>query len=136
MVAIFKQEKGADALKKVQAGPAASGRAKVVSGAGGRRGGKAMAKGRSGEIKKMVEKISKYTPGGNKSVAKKSTGRILSGKTPALPSPGGDKNLAGTTDHTSMKDFKKMIQYLQKSKSSLGKRAGGKLSAAKTPKKR
>jgi len=137
MVSIFKQEKGADALKKVQAGPASSGKAKVVSGLAGRRGGKA-AKGRSGEIKKMVEKISKYTPGGNKSVTKKSTTRILSGKTPALPSPGGDKNLAGTTDHTSMKDFKKMIQYIQKSKTQyLGKRAGGKLSAgSKAPKKK
>jgi hypothetical protein len=112
----------------LQAGPASSGKAKIVSGSAGRRNGKISSLGKSGDIKKMVERIQKFTPGGNKSIAKKSTARILSGKTPALPSP-GDKNAAGTTDHTSMKDFRKMIQYLQKNKPSLGKRAGGKLSA-------
>jgi hypothetical protein len=137
MSTIFKQEKGADALKKLQAGPAAYGKAKVVGGSSGRRGGKAASKGKSGDIQKMVQKISKYTPSGNKSVAKKSTARILTGKTPALPSP-GDKNMAGTTDHTSMKEFRKMISYLQRNKKSgLGKRGGGKLStSSKAPKKK
>lgn len=82
----------------------------------------------------MVEKIQKFTPGQKASVtAKKSTSRIMSGKTPTLPSPGGDKE-AGTTDHQSMKDFKKMVAWIQKSRGKTtslgGKKTGGKLSAA------
>lgn len=77
---IFKQEKGADALKKIQAGPAASGKAKVTGGA--RSSGSKSAK-KGGKVAGIVEKISKLTPGGKKSAAKKSTAKILT-KAPTL----------------------------------------------------
>ena len=115
MVSIFKQEKGAEALKKLQGGPSVSSKAKVVGGAKAKKGN-AKSASKSGDIKKMVEKINKFTPGAGKpSVTdKKSTTRILTrpGKTPGtLPSPGGDRE-AGTTDHQTMKDFKKMVAWI------------------------
>jgi hypothetical protein len=125
---IFKQEKGADALRRLQAGPSASGKAKVVGGA--KKGAKGKGKGGSG-IGGIIEKITKFTPGDKKSAAaKKSTTRILT-KAPTLASPGGDKH-AGTTDHQSMKDFQKMISFLKnKGKGgAIGKR-GGKSSTAR-----
>jgi len=99
MNSIFKQEKGADALRKIQSGPAATGRAKVVGGA--RKSVKG--KGKAAGVGAVVEKLSKFTPGDKRSAAKKSTARILT-KAPTLQSPAGDKH-AGTTDHTSMKEF-------------------------------
>lgn len=126
---IFKQEKGADALRKLQAGPVSSGRAKVVGGAKGAKGArKAAGKGVSG----VVEKLSKFTPGDKKSAAKKSTARILT-KAPTMQSPGGDKQ-TGTTDNATMKDFQKMINYLKKNKKS-GK-AAGKASKSSVSKRR
>ena len=77
---IFKQEKGADALKKLQAGPASSGKAKVVGGA--KKGAKGKGKTGSG-VGAVVEKLAKYTPGDKRSAAKKSTARILT-KAPTL----------------------------------------------------
>jgi len=129
MTTIFKQEKGADALRKLQAPAGGSSKAKVVGGAKAKKQIKKGAKG--ADVRRMVDRISKFTPGQKGSVAKKSTSRIMSGKTPTLPSPGGDKD-AGTTDHQSMKDFKKMVAWIQKSrgKGGLGKKTGGKLSAA------
>jgi hypothetical protein len=115
---IFKQEKGADALKKIQAGPGTSGKAKVT---GGARGAAAKVARKSGKVAGIVEKISKLTPGGKNTAAKKSTARILT-RVPTLQSPGGDKE-AGTTDNATMKDFQKMISYLKKGKTS-GKRSG------------
>jgi len=50
-------------------------------------------------------------------------------KAPTLQSPGGDKH-AGTTDHSTMKDFQKMITYLKNKGKSTGKR-GGKTSGTK-----
>lgn len=126
MATIFKQEKGAEALKKLQGAPSGSVKPKVVGGAKGKK--KAVKSAAKGDIKRMVEKIQKFTPGGKPATEKKSTGRILSGKTPTLPSPGGDKE-AGTTDHQSMKDFKKMVAWIQSRKVPYGKRSG-KLSAA------
>jgi len=82
-----------------------------------------MKKTKSADTRKLVEKINKFTPNqGNKSTAKKSTSKFT--KVPQLPSPGGDKH-AGTTDHTSMKEFQKMIQFLKnKGRANLGKRGG------------
>ena len=40
------------------------------------------------DVKRIAEKISKLTPGGNSTAAKRSTHRILTGKTPTLPSQG------------------------------------------------
>lgn len=124
---IFKQEKGADALRKLQAGPASNSKAKVSGGA--KRGGKAAKKGSN--VSGVVEKLAKYTPGEKKSAAKKSTTRILS-RAPMLQSPGGDKQ-AGTTDHSTMRDFKKMISYLKKGKNAKkgGKASGTKLASGK-----
>lgn len=79
----------------------------------------------------MVEKLAKFTPGDKKSNAnKKSTTRILT-KAPTFPSPGGDKH-HGTTDHTSMKDFKKMMAYLKKNKT--GKKVSAKKLSGKKSK--
>ena len=86
----------------------------------------------------MAEKISKFTPGraSSHSAAKRSTHRILTGKSVDLPSPGAGSQ-AGTTNHQSMEEFKKMVAYFNKKykagqasgKKSLGKRTGGKLSS-------
>ena len=66
MISVFKQEKGANALKKLHAGPASSsGKARVIGGA--KRKAKQLEKAtqRSGDgVKKIAEKISKFTPGG------------------------------------------------------------------------
>jgi hypothetical protein len=128
ITSIFKQEKGADALRRLQAGPSASGKARVVGGA--KKGAKGKGKAGSG-VGGIVEKITKFTPGDKRSAAaKKSTARILT-KAPTLQSPGGEKH-AGTTDHQSMKEFKKMISFLKNKKTALGKR-GGKSSNARLP---
>jgi hypothetical protein len=124
MNSIFKQEKGADALRKLTAGPASTGKAKVVGGA------KRVAKGKGkvSGVGAVVEKLAKFTPGDKRSAAaKKSTARILT-KAPTLQSPGGDKQ-AGTTDHSSMRDFQKMISYLKNKKTTV--RKGGKASGTK-----
>jgi len=49
-----------------------------------------------------------------------------------MQSPGGDKQ-AGTTDHSTMRDFKKMISYLKKGKNAKkgGKSSGTKLASGK-----
>jgi hypothetical protein len=125
MNAIFKQEKGADALRKLQAGPSAGGKVRVSGGA--KKAGKA--KKGSNAVSNVVDKLAKFTPG-NKKAEKKSTTRIIS-KAPTFPSPGGD-NKTGTTDHTSMKDFKNMMAYLKKHKKTGAKKpTAGKLSKGK-----
>lgn len=126
---IFKQEKGADALRKVQAGPSTGGKAKVTGGAKGAAKGLKKA---GGKVANMVDKLNKLTPGGKKSAAKKSTAKILS-RVQTMQSPGGDRE-AGTTDNATMKDFQKMITYLKKGKNA-GKRSG-KMSGAKIGGKR
>lgn len=129
MNAIFKQEKGADALRRLQAGPSAGGKAKVVGGA------RKAARGRKGGagIGQIVEKISKFTPGDKKSAAKKSTARIVSARAPTLQSPGGDKH-AGTTDHQSMRDFQRMVNFLKSKKISKGKGSAARGSGKKSRK--
>ena len=99
-------------------GPAStSGKVRVIGGA--KRKAKQLEKAtqRSGDgVKKIAEKISKFTPGGNSTTAKRSTHRILTGKTPIninLPSPGAGSQ-AGTTNHQSMEEFKKMVAYFNK----------------------
>jgi len=127
MNSIFKQEKGADQLRKLQSGPSAGGKVAVKGGSkkAGKKGGK------SSGVGSMVEKLAKFTPGDKKSNAnKKSTTRILT-KAPTFPSPGGDKH-HGTTDHTSMKDFKKMMAYLKKNKGTGKKNSAKKLSGKKS----
>lgn len=108
---IFIQEKGKDALKKLndtEAHPVA----KVKGGAKGKK--KAASKGKaktgkksveSAEVRKQTDKILKYTP--SKSAGKKegtpqkgkasAAKRSVSKKTPSMPSPGGKKSTR-TTD--------------------------------------
>ena len=64
MATIFKQEKGINAFKKLQAGPASTGKAKVIGGAKLKRGSKVGSTSKSGDVKKIAERISKFTPGG------------------------------------------------------------------------
>jgi hypothetical protein len=131
--AIFKQEKGPEALKKVTAGGAAGGKAKVVGGAKKAAGPKAGLKAASKGVASVVEKLAKFTPGGRKSAVKRSTAKIVT-KAPTLQSPGGAQE-AGTTDHATMKDFRKMISYLKKGKGAAGKKSG-KVTGSKLSKKK
>lgn len=108
---IVRQEKGATAAKDATA------KGKVVGGAKGKKSSKAAAG------KSIGSKLAKFTPQGKKSMAKKSTAKLISGATPVLPSP-GDRSGAGTTNNQSMAHFKKMIAWYQKKK-------GGKASAGK-----
>ena len=102
---------------------------KVIGGAKGKIGGSKKSAGKG--VGSVVEKLSKFTPGGKKSANKKSASRIVT-KAPTLQSPGGEKN-AGTTDHSTMKDFKKMISYLKKS--GKGVKKAGKVSGTKLGKR-
>jgi len=140
---IFIQEKGKDALKKLdehQAQPAA---AKVKGGAKGKKKAaskskKVEKKSESTDVRKQVGKIVKYTPSKSagkkdgtpqKSAAKRSTSK----KTPAMPSPGGTgKGTAKTTDQMTMAQFKKYLDWHEKKKGGkvLGKRSAGKASTA------
>ena len=94
---------------------ASAGKVNVVGGAKLRKqkaNDKLLGKGNL-DVKRIAEKISKFTPGGKSNSAKRSTHRILTGKTPTLPSPGAVSQ-AGTTNHQSMEDFKKMVAYFNK----------------------
>jgi hypothetical protein len=131
MNAIFKMEKGADALRRLQSGAGSTGRAKVVGGP--KRAAKGKGKSGSG-IGSIVEKIQKFTPGDKRSAAaKKSTARIGGGKAPTMMSP-GDKH-AGTTDHQSMRDFQRMVNFLKNKKISKGKGSTARTNSGKKSKK-
>lgn len=110
MNAIFKHEKGSLALKKLQT-PLNNGRARILGGSKLSKNSKLIRKG--GDIKRIVEKISKFTPGQCNSTAAKRSAQRLSGKTPTIPSPGGGSHV-GTTNHQTMEDFKRMVAYLNK----------------------
>jgi hypothetical protein len=100
MLSILKLEKGTSALRRYVGSPGkVGGRAKVVGGVKLKKASKLI--GKSGEIKRIAERISKYTPGGASNGAKRSAQRILTGKTPTLPSPGAGSNNknSGTTNH-------------------------------------
>ena len=120
---IFKQEKGPDALKRLQVGAHASSKVKVIGGAKKGAKGKGKSASKASGVGAVADKITKFTPGDRKSVGKRSNARIVS-RAPTLQSPGGDKH-AGTTDHQSMKEFQKMLNYIKsKGKPTLGKRGG------------
>lgn len=160
---IFVQEKGKDALKKLEAGSEGTSAAPKVKGgkakgkAASKSAGKAAkaAKKAEGSVAKSVDKVLKYTPNkpssrketpqktvGKSSAAKKST---TGGKkqTPAMPSPGG-KQSTKTTDQMTMAQFKKYLQWHEQKKGGkassggkvLGKRSTGKASAASKASKR
>ena len=154
---IFVQEKGKEALKKLEtAEPTATvAQPKVKGGAKNKK--KALSKSAAkekktkkstggSEVRKSVDKILKYTPSksaakkeptpqksvGKQSAAKKST---TGGKkqTPAMPSPGGKKSTK-TTDQMTMAQFKKYLDWHEKKKggkASSGGKVLGKRSAGK-----
>lgn len=156
---VFVQEKGAQALRQLQA-PGAEGPApKVKGGAKGKKkaASKSAAKktvaGKRAEsaadVRKSVGAIVKYTP--NKPASKKETpqksasaapaGKVSAKKSvsggkkqaPAMPSPGGKKSTK-TTDQMTMAQFKQYLEWHEKrkgGKASSGGKVLGKRSAGK-----
>lgn len=121
MASILKQERGASPAKQ-----AAPSKPKVL---GGAKGGAVKSAKKDG-LKSLGKKLQKFSPPGKKSIVKKSAGKLGTGNTPgALPSPGDGRSGAGTTNNVTMKEFKKMVQSLQRK----GKVAKGKVA---TPKKK
>jgi hypothetical protein len=112
MNSIYRSEKGA--LPKSKS-PAAKPVKPTVKG-----GSKAIKKSpkKAGGI---ANKLAKFTPGGKKTLPKKSVGAAGAG---TMASPGEGKSAAATAEAKTMKQFKQMLAYLHKSK-------GGKGSAAK-----
>lgn len=148
---IFVQEKGKDALKRLEAtgslteapsaptaAPKVKGGAKGKAKAASKSTGKAAktAKKTEGAAAKSVDKVLKYTPNksssrketpqkaavGKSSAAKRST---TGGKkqTPAMPSPGGGKQSTKTTDQMTMAQFKKFLAWHEQKKG--GKASSG-----------
>jgi hypothetical protein len=124
MASILKQEKGASPKK---ADP--TGKAKVIGGA--KSGGKS---GKTAS-KSLGSKLAKFSPTNKKNAAKKSTAKIFSGATPVLPSPGDGRSGAGTTNQQTMREFKKMVEWINKSKGKGSAKKVGKKSASKGIKK-
>jgi len=108
ILAIFRQEKGNQALAALNRSPSSAGKPRVVGGA--KKGKVPAKKPKAAGIGKTVSKILKSSTPGRKSVAKKSTARIGRGnmKTP------GDSAKPGTARISSQKDFNKMIAFLKK----------------------
>lgn len=154
---IFVQEKGKDALKRLQE-PAVEGAAKVKGVKGKKKAasksaakkGPAAKKSESADIRKSVDKLVKYTPSSKKETPQKAAPAAPAGKvsakrsvsggkkqTPAMPSPGGKKSTK-TTDQMTMAQFKQYLDWHEKRKGGkassggkvLGKRSAGKASAA------
>ena len=121
MITIFKQERGVNALKKLQSQSYSCGKVRTIGGIKFRNK-KAQEKlarvdsnSKLGDSRKIAEKISKFTPGraSANSAAKRSTHRLNSGKLHEMPSPGAGSQ-AGTTNHQSMEEFKKMVAFYNK----------------------
>lgn len=108
MVSIFKAEKGAGALKKLQdGGGSSSGKVKVISKASA--GKKKVSKGAPVAI---ASKLIKKTPGN----VKKSVGKVKTGKTPGhMKTPTGTGS-ALNTPKPDNKNFKKMMAFLKQQK--------------------
>jgi hypothetical protein len=137
---IFVQEKGKEAASKASEGVPKVKSVKGAKKAASKSAAKKAAKkpSESADVKKIVDKVTKYTPSKSatketpkKASAKKST---TGGKkqTPAMPSPGGKKSTK-TTDQMTMAQFKKYLDWHEKKKGGkvLGKRSTtGKASAA------
>lgn len=143
---IYKQEKGAEALKKrSDRGESAS--APRVGGAKGKKKAAAKAKGKkstsagapAGQVQTSVEKVMSYTPSKGKRTTpqkgKVSTKKTISAKkhTPTIPSPGGKKSKTKTNDNMTMAQFKQYLDWHEKKKggkASSGGKVLGKRSAA------
>lgn len=111
---IFRQEKGADALKKQQVGNSG-----VRARGGVKASSKAIAK--KGGAAPVTGKLAKFTPAGKAQAAKKSTTRIAKAIKGSLVSPGPDAN-KGTANVSSMRDFNKLVNRV---KSLKGKKSTG-----------
>lgn len=126
MASILKQEKGSSPKKMDP-----TSKAKVLGGAKG-----APKSAKKDNMKSLGSKLAKFSPPSKKNAAKKSTAKIFSGATPVLPSPGDGRSGAGTTNQQTMREFKKMVEWINKNKA--GKSSGkkvGKKSASKGIKK-
>ena len=94
------------AAAKVKGGAAAKRSAKAATKAGAK---KAAAKPAAAAAPaKIVEKVTKFTPGKKEGATEKGK-KSASAKKAA--SPAGKKSAAGTTDHMTMQSFKKMIAF-------------------------
>ena len=71
----------------------------------------------------IAGKLAKYTPGGKKTLPKKSVGRAGAG---TMASPGDGMSAAATAEAKTMKQFKQMLAYLKKSDKGKGKKTGKK----------
>lgn len=59
----------------------------------------------------IAGKLAKFTPGGKKSLPKKSVGRVGGG---TMASPGEGKSAAATAQAKTMKEFKQMVAFIKK----------------------
>jgi hypothetical protein len=132
MQSVFKQEKGADALKRLLAGSGSSGKAKVTGGATSKKSGSRSAKKSGLGTRSLVNKIMKQTPGGkgtgSNTAQKRSTLRL--GAHPNIQSPGNEGG-PGTAQVDTMQEFRKMVRYLNQNKQKASGRAKGKSSTGK-----
>jgi len=113
MASIYKSEKGAAPTK---ASPGKSQKPKV-------KGGSKAIKKKASPMKSggVADKLARFTPGGKKVLAKKSVGGPAGG---AMASPGDKMSEGATAEVKTMKQFKKMVEYLKKNKNK-GKKSVG-----------
>jgi len=113
MAAVYKSEKGALPSK---GSPSKSQKPKV-------KGGSKAIKKRSSPMKAggVADKLARFTPGGKKVLAKKSVAGPAGGP---MASPGDKMSEGATAEVKTMKQFKKMVEYLKKNKNK-GKKSVG-----------
>lgn len=119
MNAIYKSEKGGAPKAKA---PAEKSVKPTIKG-----GSKAIKKSpkKAAAAGAIAGKLAKYTPGGKKTLAKKSVGHAVAGGT--MASPGDGMSAAATAEVKSMKEFKQFIAMMKrtgKGKASMGKKSG------------
>ena len=118
-------EKGVAPANKATAGKVV--RPKVKAAAGDKSPKKKIIKKASKTDATLTSKIAKFTPGAGKRTGKKSLARAS--ESAPVPSPGEGKSEGATTDLQTMKQFKKMVEFLKKTKagkSTLGKKVSKK----------
>lgn len=114
MNSIYRSEKGGAPKSKT---PAAKSVKPKVSG-----GSKVIKKSPKKGAGSLAGKLAKYTPGGKKTLPKKSVGAAGAG---TMASPGDGMSQAATAEAKTMKQFKQMLAYLKKNKGAKGKASKG-----------
>lgn len=104
MAAIYKSEKGA--LRPASPGKSMKPKVKGGSKAIKKKGSPQKGSG-------VAEKLARFTPGGKKAIPKKSVGGVGRG---GMASPGDRMSEGATAEVKTMKQFKKMVEYLKKNK--------------------